>query len=114
MNEQVSDVEKGIRIIKIRGGNMEYPEQDGSATYWKNISRQEKDSSYVQWKTSETGDLLSINPSKTQTMLERDNSEYRLLKCRQHKMREMNVRHICNLGIWRRTVVNFMFKLLPP
>lgn len=47
-------------------------------------------------------------------MLETDNSEYRLLKCRQGKMREMNVRHIYNLGIWRRTVVIFMFKLLPP
>jgi hypothetical protein len=40
---------------------MEDPEQDDSATYWKNISRQEKDSSYVNLKTSETGDFLFIN-----------------------------------------------------
>jgi hypothetical protein len=93
---------------------MEDPEQDGSATYWKNISRQEKDSSYVNLKTSETGDFLSINPSKTEMLLERDSCEYSLLKCVQHKMREMNVWHICNLGTWRRTKVTFMLKLLPP
>jgi len=51
MNEQDSDAEKGIGIktLKKRGGGgiWENPEQAGSATYWKNISRQEKDSSYV-------------------------------------------------------------------
>jgi len=92
----------------------EDPEQDGSATYWKNVSRQEKDSSYVKWKTSETGDFLFINPSKTEMLLERDNCEHRLLKCIQHKMREIIVWHICNFGIWRRTKLSIMLKLLPP
>lgn len=92
----------------------EDPEQDGSATYWRNVRTQEKDSSYVKWKTHETEDFSSTNPSKTEMLIERDNCEYNLLKCTQCKMREMNVWHICDLGIWRRTVVSFMLQLLPP
>ena len=100
--------------LKFKKKLWEDPEQDGSATYWKYVRRQEKDSSYVKWKTSESGDSLFINPPKTEMLLETDNCEYWLLKCRQRKMRETNVGHICNLGILRRTMGSFMLMLLPP
>jgi hypothetical protein len=64
MNEQDSDTEKGISTKIKKNTYMEDPEQDGSTTFWKNISTQEKDSSYIKWKTSETGDFCPLTHLK--------------------------------------------------